>query len=83
MSIIETRASQMFPVLTASQMDAARRFASGPATRFDPDTMIYEIGGHGAPAWFVLAGTINVVRRDGLSGEAPITTHSVGSSPAK
>ncbi|WP_370677739.1 FAD-dependent oxidoreductase [Pleomorphomonas sp. PLEO] len=78
MSIIETRASQMFPVLTASQMDAARRFASGPATRFDPNAMIYEIGGHGAPAWLVLAGTIDVVRRDGLSAEAPITTHGVG-----
>lgn len=78
MSIIETRASQMFPVLTASQMDAARRFASGPATRFDPHATIYEIGGHGAPAWFVLEGTIDVVRRDGLSGEVPIVTHGVG-----
>lgn len=78
MSIIETRASQMFPILTASQMDAARRFSSGPPTRFDPHAMIYEIGGHGAPAWFVLEGAINVFRRDGLSGEMPIVTHGVG-----
>ncbi len=78
MSIIETRASQMFPVLSASQMDAACRFASGPATRFSPGDMIYEIGSHGAPAWFVLEGTIDVVRRDGLKGEVPIVTHAVG-----
>lgn len=78
MSIIETRASQMFPVLSASQMDAARRFASGPARRFCPGEMIYEIGSHGAPAWFVIEGTIDVVRRDGLKGEVPIVTHAVG-----
>lgn len=78
MSIIDTRASQMFPVLTGPQMDAARRFASGPAKEFDPDATVYEIGSHGAPAWFVLAGSINIVRRDGLNGEVPITTHGVG-----
>ncbi|WP_026790201.1 FAD-dependent oxidoreductase [Pleomorphomonas oryzae] len=78
MSIIETRASQMFPVLSVSQMDAARRFASGPATRFEPGATIYEIGSHGAPAWFVLEGAIDIVRRDGLSGEVPITTHGAG-----
>lgn len=78
MSIIDTRASQMFPVLSPSQMDAARRFASGPATRFEPGATIYEIGSHGAPAWFVLEGTIDIVRRDGLSGEVPITSHGAG-----
>lgn len=78
MSIIETRASQMFPVLSASQMDAARRFASGPARRFSPGEVIYEIGSHGAPAWFVIEGAIDVVRRDGLKGEVPIVTHAVG-----
>lgn len=78
MSIIETRASQMFPVLTASQMDAVRRFASGPATRFEPGATIYEIGSHGAPTWFVLEGAIDIIRRDGLSGEVPITSHGAG-----
>ena len=31
-----------------------------------------------APAWLVLKGSIDVVRRDGLNRETPITTHRVG-----
>lgn len=78
MSIIETRASQLFPVLTASQIEVARRFSSGPAKRFGSGEAIFEIGSRGAPAWVVLEGTINIVRRDGLKGEVPIVTHGVG-----
>ncbi len=39
---------------------------------------VYAIGEQGVPAWLVLEGTIDVVRRDGLSREAPITTHRAG-----
>jgi thioredoxin reductase (NADPH) len=68
----------MFPAFTAPQIAVARRFAGGPEQRFAPGETIYEIGAIGAPAWLVIEGTIEVVRRDGLSGEAPVTVHHAG-----
>jgi thioredoxin reductase (NADPH) len=78
MSTLDNRQAQMFPVLDAGQIEVAGRFASGPAQTFAPGELVYEIGQVGAPAWLVIAGTIDVVRRDGLSHEAPVTTHGAG-----
>ncbi|MEG3175160.1 FAD-dependent oxidoreductase [Sphingomonas sp. RB3P16] len=78
MSTVASREHQMFPVLDPAQIATARRFASGPEHRFAPGETIYAIGERGAPAWLVLDGTIDVVRRDGLSHEAPVTTHGAG-----
>ncbi|MEG3087708.1 FAD-dependent oxidoreductase [Sphingomonas sp. PB4P5] len=78
MSLLGTREHQMFPVLDSTQIDTARRFASGPERCFAPGETIYAIGQEDAGAWLVLQGTIDVVRRDGLSHEAPITTHGIG-----
>ena len=78
MSTIDAREPQMFPVLSAAQIETARRFASGPAVRFSSGETLYAIGEHGAPAWLVLEGSIEVVRRDGLSREAIITVHHAG-----
>jgi thioredoxin reductase (NADPH) len=78
MSILDTREPQMFPVLTCAQIETARHFASGPARYFAPGELVYAIGEHGAPAWLVLEGSIDTVRRDGLNGEVPVTTHRVG-----
>ncbi len=78
MSVLDTRTHQMFPVLDAAQLDTAKRFASGPAREFSAGEQVYAIGERGAPAWLVLKGSIEVVRRDGLSHEAPITTHGAG-----
>ena len=78
MSIIETRRDQMFPVLTAAQLETATRFASGPPRSFAPGEVLYDIGERHALAWVVLAGSIEVVRRDGLAHEATITAHRVG-----
>ena len=75
MSIIETRRDQMFPVLDAAQIETAKRFASGPARAFAPGEVVFDVGERNAPAWLVLEGSIDVVRRDGLKREAPITTH--------
>jgi thioredoxin reductase (NADPH) len=36
------------------------------------------IGPHDVPAWLVLEGTIEIVRRDGLNRGASIATHGVG-----
>ena len=78
MSDVGARDHQMFPVLNAEQLETAKRFASGPARVFAAGEQVYAIGDHGVAAWLVLAGTIDVVRRDGLSHEAPITTHGPG-----
>ena len=78
MSTLDTRSHQMFPTLDASQIEVARRFASGPARHFAAGEALYEIGEVGAPAWLVLDGTIDVTRRDGLNREATITQHHAG-----
>jgi thioredoxin reductase (NADPH) len=78
MSTFGTREHQMFPVLSAVQIATAQRFASGPERHFAAGETVYAIGEQGVPAWLVLEGAIDVVRRDGLSHEAPITTHRAG-----
>jgi len=82
LTIADGRDHQRFPVLDRNQLETARRFASGPEARFSPGEMIYEIGAVDVPAWLVLDGTIEVFRRDGLSGQAPIVTHNAGQSAA-
>jgi len=78
MSIIETRGHQLFPVLDAAQVATAKRFASGPAQDFAPGDVVFDVGVRNVPAWLVLKGSIDVVRRDGLNRETPITAHGVG-----
>ena len=78
MTIADDRDHQRFPVLDRNQIETARRFASGLEARFGPGEMIYEIGAADVPAWLVLDGAIEVFRRDGLSGQAPIVTHNAG-----
>ena len=78
MSLEETRRHQLYPVLDPAQIEVTKRFASGEARRFAPGEIIFDVGERNAPAWLVLDGSIEVVRRDGLDHEAAITTHRVG-----
>lgn len=78
MTTLGTREHQMFPVLTRAQIAAVRGFASGPPRRFGPGETVYAIGEVGAPAWLVLEGTLEIVRRDGLHGEARVVTLGAG-----
>jgi thioredoxin reductase (NADPH) len=78
MSLIETRSHQMFPVLDLAQIETAKRFANGAARHFTPAEVVYDVGERFAPAWLVVEGEIDVVRRDGLDHEAAVTTHGVG-----
>ncbi len=78
MPYADDRDYQRFPVLTSAQIETARRFASGPEQHFAPGATIYAIGEVGVASWMVTEGSMEVVRRDGLSGEAPIVTHGVG-----
>lgn len=72
------RTAQMFPALTAPQVETAQRFASGEAQRFDAGAEMYAIGERDVPAWLVLDGSIDITRRDGLDHEADLVTHKVG-----
>ena len=78
MTTIETRSAQMFPGLTPAQVEAAGRFASGPARVFAPGELVFDIGERHAPIWLVLAGSIDIIRRDGLHADAAIVSHGVG-----
>jgi len=78
MSVIKTRGHQLFPVLDGTQIDTARRFASGPEREFAPGEIVYNAGERDVPAWLVLKGSIAVVRRDGLDHETAITTLGPG-----
>ncbi len=78
MTMIETRRPQMFPVLDAAQLETARRFASGPPRTFDPGTVIFDVGDVDSSMWLVLSGSLEVVRRDGLGTERPITRMGPG-----
>ena len=78
MSLADTRRHQMFPVLDRVQIETARRFASGPARTFAAGEVVFRAGATNAPAWLVLEGGIDIVRRDALGRELPITTHRPG-----
>ena len=78
MSLIDTRHHQMFPIFDGAQIETAKRFASGPARDFAPGEVIFDAGERHAPAWLVLKGSIDVVRRDGRNHQAAITTHGPG-----
>ncbi len=78
MADLSARQHQMFPVLNPHQVETAKRFASGEPRRFEPGDVVYKVGEHAAPAWLVLEGSMDVFRHEGLSHEAPITTHGVG-----
>jgi thioredoxin reductase (NADPH) len=78
MAIIDTRAEQMFPTLTAAQIETARRFESGEPRRFAPGERVYDVGARDAPALLVLEGSLIAERRDGIGNHAAITTHAPG-----
>jgi len=78
MSLLETRRHQLFPVLDAGQVELATRFASGAPRDFAPGEPLFEVGQRDAPAWLVLKGSIDIARRDGVHGDALITSHCAG-----
>ena len=72
MSIAETRREQIFPVLDQTQIEAAKRFASGPPRDFAPGETVFDVGERNAPSWLVLKGSIDVIGRDGRGRETQI-----------
>ena len=78
MSLVGTRFDQMFPVLDAVQLATAKRFASGPAQTFAPGATVYEVGMRNMPAWLVLDGDLDIVRRDGLHHQSSVVSLGSG-----
>jgi CRP-like cAMP-binding protein len=78
MSRLSDRFDQMFPVLDARQLEAARRFASGAARTFAPGELAYDVGTRNAPAWLVIEGGLEVVRRDGLHRQSSVISLGPG-----
>lgn len=78
MSVADNRFDQLFPVLDPSQMANAKRFASDAARTFAPGEAIYEVGVRNVPAWLVLDGSLEIIRRDGLHRESSVVSLDVG-----
>src|SRR5271155_3544126 len=78
MALIDTRRTQMFPVLSPAQIETAKRFASGEPQRFAPGELVFDVGQRHAPAWLVLEVSIEVSRHDGRARELPIAVEGAG-----
>lgn len=78
MSLEEERFEQMFPVFDQAQIETMSRFASAPAQIFAPGALIFDTGERNVPAFLVLDGTLEIVRRDGLHRFASVIAHDAG-----
>jgi len=78
MSIAETRRDQIFPVLDGAAIETAKRFSAASPRTFAAGETIFEVGEPHAPAWLVLKGEIEIIRRDGLKGVVNVTSMGVG-----
>ena len=61
-SLIDTRRDQVFPILTDAQI-AGRGLRPGRAARFEAGQTLFAVGERNAPAFLVLGGRIDVLRR--------------------
>jgi len=75
---MENRRDQIFPVLSQDQIATARRFASAPPRRFDPDAMMASVGQKGVPAYLILDGQIEIHRRGAGGQQGIVTIHGAG-----
>ncbi|MBO9714427.1 FAD-dependent oxidoreductase [Sphingomonas sp.] len=75
-SVIDTRRAQMFPVLTAGEIDRVRRFAE--PQRYAKGKMLFRTGQKGLGISVILDGAVNVTQHN--AGRAPelIVTHGPG-----
>lgn len=78
MSIFDTRHDQVFPTLSATQLQSSKRFASGQARLFAPGELIWDVGDRHVPVWLILDGSIVVTRRDGRGIEQRLAVETAG-----
>ena len=76
-SIIDTRRHQMFPVLEPFEIERVRRF--GKVRSYDDGATLAKVGEVGPGLTIILAGQVEIVRRDELGHRTPIVTYGPGS----
>jgi thioredoxin reductase (NADPH) len=67
----------MFPVLEAFEIERVRRF--GKVRPYDDGAALAKVGEVGPGLTIILAGQVEIVRRDGLGHSTPIVTYGPGS----
>jgi len=75
-SILETRRHQMFPTLTAAEIERVRRF--GTVESWKAGETLFRIGDPGRGMHLVLTGRLQIIQRDGLGNRFPITDEGPG-----
>jgi thioredoxin reductase (NADPH) len=75
-SIIDTRGDQMFPKLDDAEIGRMRRF--GEVRHFEVDEALSHVGQVGLGVSVVLAGAVEITRRDQVGRAEPIVTHLPG-----
>jgi thioredoxin reductase (NADPH) len=75
-SIIDTRREQMFPTLTAAEIDRLRRF--GQLRSYAAGEALVKAGEVGHGQIVILAGEVAVTRQHALGQREPIVTHGPG-----
>lgn len=78
MSLSDSRRHQLFPVLSEAQIAVARRFAAGGPRRWAAGAQLFDVGERDVPAFLVLDGSVDVIRRDGAGHESTIVSHGRG-----
>jgi thioredoxin reductase (NADPH) len=68
------RYRQMFPILTESEVDRARRF--GTLSRYAKGQLLYRAGSMCPGMFVLLSGKVRIVGRDGLGHERTIHTYT-------
>jgi thioredoxin reductase (NADPH) len=70
--------TQMFPVLTAAQIERVRQYSKDKESRHvEPGEILFEPGDINVPFFVLISGSMEIVQL-GMSGERPITTHRPG-----
>jgi thioredoxin reductase (NADPH) len=76
-AVLERRREQMFPQLTPAQVEVAKRFGA-PARQFGGGELVFGFGEVASPAWLVLSGYIEILRKDAFGNREVITRHLPG-----
>lgn len=80
-SIADSRRDQVFPVLSAAEIDRLRRF--GEVRNYAPADRLLTAGMTGPGMFVILSGEVAVILRDAFGHETPLVTYGRGSFMAE
>jgi thioredoxin reductase (NADPH) len=75
-SIVDTRRDQMYPTLAPAEVERVRRF--GNMRTFAPGEALAKVGVGGVGLAVILAGVVDVARRDSSGEQRPLVTLETG-----